>query len=321
LAFQTAEDFEGARRELGSFTFANPAFRNRSQRPAGALPATAADGELEVTLSNLVFGVSSATHTELGPGGRQIVRWEPAPPGSEPHALGVFQFREASSNTTAWAVENVEVSTVVGDRLEVRSSSRHRAGPLQILTFGPVPWPDEPWQLDVWVTRNPPAVVDAHELLTLEAVAVPPPGQTNFLCRVARFGYTPLRAPTKRRMILNRENRVVVLVNLFIHRAPSDPRGPSSNDLSRLILEVPELPAGYCLDLIRAVDEQGQALEPGTTTTTPGRPMRIEYGFLQVPEGAKTLEFTLALQRARVLRLTARPVFAGTNGFVLAGGE
>jgi hypothetical protein len=40
-----------------------------------------------------------------------------------------------------------------------------------------------------------------------------------------------------------------------------------------------------------------------------------------VPEGARRLTFTLAVQRGRSFRFTAKPEQVGTNGFVLAGGD
>lgn len=321
LTFQAMEDAKGPGGELGSLTFANPAFRSRPQPLAGGLPAAAADGDLEVTLSNPVFGMSSATHTELGARGRRMLKCEPAPPGSEPYALGVFQFRAAGSNTTAWVVGNVQVPTAVGDRSVTASISRYRSGPLQVVTFGPVPWPDESWPIEVWATPHPPAAISTNELVVLETIAVPPPGQTNTLLRVERFdwGSAPRRSPARRGGLARWDHRVVVLVQEFIHGAPPHRERAGCTDPSRLILEIPDLPEGCCVELIRAVDEQGRALEPGTTAITRSSPTRLECGFLQVPEGAKTLEFTLALQRARVLRLTARPGFAGTNGFVLAG--
>jgi hypothetical protein len=52
---------------------------------------------------------------------------------------------------------------------------------LVVFSFGPVPWPGEPWRLDCWAKRTAGAPFAPDELVSLRQVELPTSGRTNRL--------------------------------------------------------------------------------------------------------------------------------------------
>jgi hypothetical protein len=163
--------------------------------------------------------------------------------------------------------------------------------------FGPILWPDEVWQFDLWAKRTSQAPYAADELIVLDDIRVPPLGETNRLDR------------TFQRLGLE------VRIESFAHKPPPEPGGYSMADVSHLRVTVSELPEGHYLDLVRVADEQGRTLQSMGWSRSHSKPVEQVFAVRQVPEGAQLLSVRLTVQRGRPFSFLVQPELAGANGF------
>ena len=298
LSIQFSTTGPDGRPELvGTLELPNPVFTNPPPFIAEPLPVSRTNGGLECRLEALVFGTGISSRLSSNADGSQTAGEDAASPGAEVRATAVFRFREQGTDTSSWTIGSLAVSDATGNAARAGSYSSHSIPNGMILTFGPVPWPGEPWRLDGWAKRTAAASYPPDELVTLRDVALPISGRTNQLEHAAKA------------------SGIELVVKGFCRRTPVAGGGYSSEDLSRLMLEVMELPEGAFVDLVRAEDDQGRALISDMTSTTHGTPLKMEFGFRSVPDDARTLSFTLAVHRGRLFTFLAQPQTVGTNGF------
>lgn len=288
-------------RDLGHLRFPNPAFRDGPPLSASPLPQTVTSNDLACTLEALAFGVgySSSSETRADSGTR--LTYHVAAPGQEPRALAVLRFEENGTNASAgWVVGSVTTRSAVTEApVAAGSTGWSTQGDQHLFTFSPTPWPGEPWEVGFQLKRASGGAFRPDELAILADVEVPAVGETNRMAQTRQAG------------------GLEIGFQAFVHRPPPDPSSYSSDELSRLTLEIPRLPEGVFVDLVSAVDDRGRALSSGSSSLTHGEPVKIEYGFREMPEGAKRLTFTLSVQRGRPFRFTAQPALVDTNGFTV----
>lgn len=288
---------DGKAAPVGILELPNPVFTNPPPFLAEPLPVARTNGGLECQLEALAFGTGISSRLSSNADGSQTAGEAAASPGEDVRATAVFRFREQGTNATAWTIGSLAVSDATGNAARAGSSSSHPLPPCLILTFGPVPWPGEPWRLDCWAKRTAAASFAPDEQVTLRDIALPISGRTNQLDHAAKA------------------SGIELVVKGFCRRPAVAGGGYSSEELSRLMLEVVELPEGAFVDLVRAEDDQGRVLTSDMSSMTHGTPLKMEFGFRSVPDDARALSFTLAVHRGRLFTFLAQPQTVGTNGF------
>lgn len=289
----------GAIDPLGELEILNPAFTNPPPLVAANLPVLGTNGDLECSLEALAFGTGISSGRTANADGTETISEAPAEPGQEVRATALFRFREAGTNTAFWTIGSLSSIDATGNTGKAGSYGSQTLGDAFLLTFGPVPWPDEPWRLDCWAKRTAAAPFAPDELIELRGVELPPSGRTNQLDHATKAG------------------GLDVLVKGFVRRDPVQRGSYSSTDLSRLLLELPQLPDGAFIDLVRVEDDQGRLITSEMTSTTHGTPLRTEFGFRAIPDDARTLNITLAVQRGRAFTFVAQAQKVEADGFKL----
>lgn len=282
---------------LGTLELPNPVFTHAPPLIAEPLPRARTNGSLTCILENLVFGTGySSKHSTLADG-TEVVSASPAKPGEAVSASALLAFREGDTNTTHWTIGTLTTSDGSGNSAKASSFGSQAVGDRVLFRFSPVPWPDEPWRIEAWAKRTTAAWFGPDELVIQTDIALPAVGQTNVLGRAAQA------------------SGVELTVKGFVRQARVQGGSYSSEELSRLVIEIPSLPEGMFVDLVRVQDDQGRVLTSDMTSTSHGTPMKIEYGFREVPEDSHALEVTLAIHQGRAFTFVAQPQRAEAGGF------
>lgn len=288
---------DGAPVPLGTLELPNPAFTNPPPLIAEPLPLFRTNDGVECRLEALAFGTGSSSRRSTNRDGTETFSELPARPGEEVRATAVVRFRAHETNTTLWTIGSLRTSDGAGNVAKAGSYSSGTVADALAFTFAPVPWPAEPWRLDLWAKRTAAAAFAADELVSLRNIELPPPGRTNQLDHAAS------------------PDGIALIVKGFVRRLPVERSGYSSQDISRLLVEVADLPEGAFVDLVRVEDDQGRVLTSDMTSTTHGTPLKIEFGFREVPEDARRVNVTLTVHRGRAFSFVVQPQVVGTNGF------
>ena len=268
---------------VGEFRVPNPARRRFPAWTAEALPATRQTNGLAVSLIKLETGMSGVmSGAGLGMPARVFSR-------------ATFQLRENGRATEGWAVSRMLARSATGER---RSSSDQTAqwseGKHTADMWGGL-WLEEPvWKLDVAVART--AGFPAEELWGINGVRVPQPGE----------------------MVEHRVESNLFAVKLEflgvsgLKNLPVTQVAPS--------YAVVHVRTQYPLDGLRVVlvevrDDRGRTAQPHGLTNTVGTggggntPKESLTGFrVEIPEGAKSLNITLAATPIRHVEFLAKPV-------------
>jgi len=183
-----------------------------------------------------------------------------------------------------------------GQRGQAGSSSSGTVADALAFTFGPVPWPGEPWRLDLWAKRTAAAPFAPDELVSLRDIELPPPGRTNQLDHAASPGGIAL--VVKGFADASRRAQRLLLAGSFpaLDRSGRPARGRLRGSRPSRRRPRPPPHLGDDLDDTR-------------------HPLKLEFGFREVPEDAQRVSVTLAVHRGRTFSFVVQPQVVGTNGF------
>ncbi len=283
------------RTAVGEVTLPNPTFSEWPVWEPEALPVARTNAELECFLSGVAAGVGFSTVSRSTRDGEEVV-FEGAAHGFRPNAVGLFRFSNTGKPTQDWTVGTVKLSDATGNAVSCGSSSVRVFDDLIAFRFGPILWPSEVWDMEIWAKRTTDANYTEEELIVLENVPVPAPGATNRLDRA--FSYQDIE----------------VTVEEFARKPPPSPGGYSMRDLTHLKLQISELPEGHYLNILRIADDQDRELKGRGWSLSHAAPAEMVFAFEEVPEGAKTINFRLAIQEGRPFRFRVKPTLVSTNG-------
>jgi len=267
----------------GGFRVPNPARRKFPVWTAEELPATRKTNGLEVTLAKLETGLSGA----MSGAGLSI----PA----RVFSRATFQFGENARTTEGWAVTQIRARGATG---ETRSGNhqtvqwwegRHRAD-----MWGGL-WLEEPaWKLEVDVART--ADFPAEDLWGIKEVRLPQPGEI-----VEHRVETNLHA---------------VKLEFLGVSGLKDSRGTQVTPSYAVIHVRTQYPLdGLHVLLVQVRDDRGRPAAAHGLTNSIGTgsggntPKESLTGFrVEIPEGAKSLDITLAATPIRHVEFLAKPV-------------
>jgi hypothetical protein len=151
---------------VGEFTIRNPKPGKYPTWSAPAPPITAREGDMAVTLVDLMSDV-----------GRGSNKWKPAPNPTVSMTRAGFRVERNGAPTREWEVTSVESTDATGNVIKDLWGTASDGG-LEYVQLQPHPWPDElAWKLRVGFTQRSNFV--ASELWTLRNVALAGVAGTN----------------------------------------------------------------------------------------------------------------------------------------------
>jgi hypothetical protein len=275
----------GGRQEAkGQFIISNPA-RGKpfAQWAAEPIPDTQSDGDLNVTLMKLIYGV---------PGFGNAARSSKDPMNKA--VLAVFHCEQKGAVVTNWQVMRIETSDATGNHVQNNSwsTSRDEHGDAT-MTYQYGLWPAEsPWKLRVEMSRT--SGFNDDEMWTVTNVPVQP-GTWNDLMNPgfrgsrtnAAFAETTLNG---------------IHLKLFPAIQITDQNfGNGQRQGGIRVTAEPDLPDGYRLSII-ATDEQGRTLQSWGPNGGGGN-----YTEQIQNLRAKALTITVALHKSRFVEFTVKP--------------
>ena len=268
---------------VGEFRISNPARRKFPEWTAEALPATRQTNGLDVTLIKLETGLSGVmSGAGVGIPARVFSR-------------ATFQFNEGGVGTEGWAVTRILARSATGEtRTGNDQTAQWSEGKYNADMWGGL-WLEEPaWKLDVDLART--TSFPAEDLWSIKGVRVPQPGEM-----VEHRGETNLHS--------------VKLEFLGVSGLKNFP----ATQVTPLYAVV-HVRTQYPLDRLRVMlvevrDDRGRTAWPRGLTNTIGTgaggntPKESLTGFrVEIPEGAKSLDITLAATPIRHVEFLAKPV-------------
>jgi hypothetical protein len=269
---------------VGEFLVPNPVRRNFPVWTAEPLPASRRTNELEVTLTRLETGMA-------GP-----------PSGAAPVGMAArtfsrasFKLRDNGLPTKNWSVSKIRLSSATGEsRFGDRKGTCWWNDRQTADVWGGI-WLEEPaWKLDVDFART--ASFPVADLWGIQGVRVPEPGET-----VEHRVETNLHAV-----------RLEFLGVGGLKKVPTA-QGSPSYAVVRVRTQYPL--DGLDVLLVEARDDRGRIAPPhgATNSISTGAggntPKESLTGFrVEIPDGAKSLDITLAATPVRHVQFLARPV-------------
>lgn len=269
----------------GQFAISNPARGKSFARwAAEPVPDTQSDGDLNVTLTKLVYGVPG-----FGSG-----RGAPSKDPINKAVLAAFHCEQNGATATNWQVMRIETSDASGNHVQNQSwsTSRDDNGDAT-MTYQYGLWPAEsPWKLRVEMSRTSGFTSD--ESWTVQNVPVQP-GKWNDL-----WNYNPRNSQTNAAVAETTLNGIHL--KLFPAIQITDQNfGNGQRQGGIRVATDPDLPEGYRLSII-ATDEQGRQLQ----SWGPNGGGRNYTSQIQNLRG-KSLTVTVAVHKSRFVEFTVNP--------------
>jgi hypothetical protein len=245
------------------------------------LPNTQSDGDLDVTLTRLVFGAKSPYN-----------RNPDAPDDPINQAvLAAFQIQQNGRTATNWQPAQVETSDATGNHITGWGNS-HWENDEQVTLYQWGLWPDEPaWKLRVEFSRT--SGFNDDELWTVQNVPVQA-GHMQDFWNYGRNRTNDLFAETT----LNGSH-----LRLYSAKQFTDQQNMRGSIEGGLRVEANPMPQGMRMTLVRVTDDHGRELRP-MSWSSGGNESR--FG-LQELGNTKTLNLTLALHRSRFVEFMVKP--------------
>lgn len=280
----TAEEFteEVTNREYwkktvkGEFTFQNPAhgpFQNWQPQP---LPVTQHDGDLEVTLTKLLFGVSEHRGGELH-----------ASDPDDRAVLAAFLIKQNGSVATNWQPGHIDEWDATGNHAvnNIWGNNRRDGEEMMIYQWG-LP-PDEPaWKLRAEFSRT--SGFSDDELLTFTNVPI----VTNKVFHVDQSADISDAFVKKK--------NAGTTIYIFSVRQSED---PDDHGKEQLRFQIQPPPEGLRLTLLKVTDERGREIKCSLWNWGVSA-----YNYaLDNPGDAKSITVTLALHRSRYAEFIVKP--------------
>jgi len=281
LRIQEWNPQNGRQTVKNGFVVSNPA---RGPFPAwypDSLPDTQSDGDLDVTLNKLVFGVKTPWR-----------RNDTAPDDAMNKGVQVaFDVRQNGQTVTNWQPVRIETSDATGNHINGYVNTTYQGGePMTFYQWGL--WPDEPaWKLRVEFSRT--SGFNDDELWTVPAIPVESGKMQDFWNNTARNRKNPGFAETT----LNGVHLKIFPVKQFTDQPPESPQQGAFQ------VQLDPVPDGMQMTLVKVTDDQGRNV----------RNWRWSWGgnfnafALRELEGVKSINVTLALHKSRFVEYTVKP--------------
>lgn len=281
-------DAEGKLWPIGEFQIENKFQVKTGGWLAEALPATRATNGLELTLVKLETGI---TKKESGMG--------PAGGWAKSFSRAVFRMSDNGKQTDGWSVTCIKANAASGEvRPEGGNSSRWIRDEQHYAFEGPL-WLEEPaWKLAVEISRTRDFPVG--ELWTIKGVPIPETGKVaeiNATTNIYGAEIVFQGISTAKAKLPQEWARTPLYVNL--HASNPIPM----SDTKLWLVDVKADLGGK----VKVVGDTWQSSTGGRGATL----KELNHGFgIEIPEGAKSLDVTLAFSKSRYVEFLAKPVLA-----------
>ena len=268
----------------GSLPFANPLHSKFPQWQPEPLPATRRAGDMVVTLDKLSTGHNQNTSYKGGEGGSRVIELGTNRLDGHNRTVCAIHLRSLANTNEVWLVANEEVSDATGNKAGNTSIGwgSYEDG---YFTFEPGLWLTESaWKLRCEIKRAKGFA--PGETFVFRDVPLGRLDVTNRLGWATNFGGT------------------TVTLDHILRRAPNTNNYWSSEQVSQVQFTTAGLTNGVHLDLLSAQTDAGTNLESGSWSNSGSW---RTYSFREIPLGAKTADFTFAVQRSRWIEFRAKP--------------
>lgn len=264
------------------FIVSNPARGSFAKWTPEPLPDTQTDGDLDVTLTRLIYGASFNR-------GNGVSQKDPMSKA----VLAVFRTEQKGVVMTNWQPVRITTSDASGNSIENNSWSNGRddSGDATI-TYQWGLWPDEtPWKLRVEMSRT--SGFNDDEVWTVQNVPVNPGRQQDMW---NYGGRNRTNAPFAETTLNGIHLKIFPAI-----RFTNAMRGNSTE--GGFWVQADPAPDGVRMTLVKVTNEQGQNIQNWNPSSSGSG-----YGFqLQNLRNAKFLNITLALHKSRFVEFTAKP--------------
>ncbi len=269
----------------GQFVIANPVRGPFPKWTPEPLPDTQSSGDLDVTLTRLVYGAHSFGNYNLG--SVEKTRYDPL----NKKVLAAFRTMQNGAVVWNWRPVRIETSDATGNQAYNNGSNYTRGNDEATVTYQWGLWPDEPaWKLRVEMART--SGFGGDELWTVQNIPVQPGSQQDFWnqgrSQTAAFAETTL-------------NGIHLKLFPVIQFAGQSRGGQISGGF--LVQADPE-PEGMRMTLMTVTDDQGRDIENRSLGSGSGNQMF----WLQNLGNARVLNITLAVDKSRFVEFTVKPV-------------
>jgi hypothetical protein len=276
----------GMKLARGRFVISNPARGWFPQWTPEPLPNTQSDGDLDVTLTRLVYGVQGFYGSRNGINNDPMNR----------AMLAAFRTEQKGVVVTNWQPVRIETSDATGNQVMNNGWSNTREGDESVMTYQWGLWPDESaWKLRVEMSRT--SGFNDDELWTVENIPVNSGSQQDL------WSYNNRRSNTNSAFAEATVNGIHL--KLFSAVQFTDENYGNGQKQCGLRIQVDPEPEGMQMrmTLAKLTDEQGRDLQSWGPNGGGGN-----YVFeLQDVRDAKALNITLVLQKSRFVEFTAKP--------------
>jgi hypothetical protein len=277
---------QGQQVAKGRMVIANPARGWFPKWVPEPLPVTYSDGDLDVTLTRLVYGVQGFY------GSRDEIKNDPM----NKAVLAAFRTEQKGVVVTNWQPFRIETSDATGNQVMNNSWSNTREDNEAVMTYQWGLWPDETaWKLRVEMSRT--SGFNDDELWTVENIPVNPGRQQDL------WNYNNRRSNTNPAFAEATLNGIHL--KLFSALQFTDENYGNGQKQGGLRIQADPDPeeVQMRMSLAKVTDEQGRDLRSWGPNGGNGN-----YVFqLQDIRDAKTLNITLALHKSRFVEFTAKP--------------
>ncbi|HEY1717462.1 MAG TPA: hypothetical protein VGH42_04110 [Verrucomicrobiae bacterium] len=270
----------------GQFAISNPArgkfFDKWTPDP---LPDTQSDGDLDVTLTRLNYGVAGFNR------GNGVSRNDPMSKA----VLAAFHTEQKGVVVTNWQPVRIETSDATGNHAENNgwSNGRDDNGDAT-MTYQWGLWPDEPaWKLRVEFSKQ--SGFSDDEIWTVQNVPVNPGSQQDLW----NYGRNNQARAAFAETTLNGIHLKLFPVIQFTDENPGD-----GEKRGGFRVEGDQPLDGMQLTLVKATDDQGRDVQSWSGQGWGGNSRQLQFQNLR---NAKSLNLTIALHKSRFVEFTVKP--------------
>jgi hypothetical protein len=285
----------------GQFVVSNPARGKTFPRwTADSLPNTQSDGDLDVTLTQLVADAPSPYNR-----GNGIPKNDPI----NKTVQIAFDLQQKNQSATNWQPVSVETTDATGNNVKGWINRNYRNGQSMGYFYQPGLWPDEPaWKVRLEFSRT--AGFDAGELWSVTNIPVRM-GSEQDVQNYWSWGNQNSRR-TNTAFAETTLNGVHVKLFPVIEYANQNMGNRGGKALS-LILRVNPDPetSGMRLTTLSVTDDQGHPLQNRGSSWGGGN---YQYEFPAPRYAIQSLNVTIALHQSRFVEFTVKPQKAAANG-------
>ena len=276
-------DATGAVFQLGNVVFANPAYRRWPEWKPEPLPATKRGGDVEVTLEKIRTGIDESFGQEKVPNGHML-EFSTNTRDGKSATVCVMRLHPTTNTNETWRVVGVVTSDATGN--QVASDQLHHDQKAGYVVFSPALWVSEPaWKLNFEIIRD--SGFRREELFTFYNV---PLGMLNATNQIGRA--------------TNCNGALVTLEQTAWREQPQKNDASTQSSEFELHLSLANFTNDLHLDLLSAPTDVGPEL---TGCLVGDYGTNRVYHFKPPPAGAKSANFTFAVQRSRRVEFLVKP--------------